>query len=104
MITFLAGVVVGATSWALVAKIVDAVEYARARRMLRRFYVLAALERGPCLGIELIRDSGGLLRRSTAYVHLAALEEEGVIEGFPEPDPPSGAPARRMYRLPRSAP
>ena len=53
-----------------------------------------------CYGLELVRNSGGKLKRGTVYVTLQRMEEKGLIESYVKEKPPteSGIP-RRMYRV-----
>lgn len=103
MITaFLVGVAVGAVAHIISEHALIARDRARHRRMFRHAYVVGRLKGGPAFGADLC--DGIILPRDTLYVHLAKLEDEGAIEGFEEPNPPTGWPPRRMYRLPRSAP
>ena len=55
---------------------------------------------GACYGLELVRNSGGKLKRGTVYVTLQRMEDKGLIESFVKEKPPteSGIP-RRMYRM-----
>ena len=61
------------------------------------FEMLGANE---CYGLELVRNSGGKLKRGTVYVTLQRMEDKGLIESFVKEKPPteSGIP-RRMYRV-----
>ena len=53
-----------------------------------------------CYGLELVRNSGGKLKRGTVYVTLQRMEEKGLIESYvkEKPSTESGIP-RRMYRV-----
>ncbi len=53
-----------------------------------------------CYGLELVRKSGGKLKRGTVYVTLQRMEDKGLIESYVKEKPPteSGIP-RRMYRM-----
>ena len=61
------------------------------------FDLLGAKE---CYGLELVRNSGGKLKRGTVYVTLQRMEEKGLIESYVKEKPPteSGIP-RRLYRV-----
>ena len=61
------------------------------------FDLLGAKER---YGLELVRNSGGKLKRGTVYVTLQRMEEKGLIESYVKEKPPteSGIP-RRLYRV-----
>lgn len=50
-------------------------------------------------GLELVRASGGSLRRGTVYVTLGRMEEKGYVESHPEVQERGaiGLP-RRLYR------
>lgn len=50
---------------------------------LQRACVLRLLTDGPMLGLDLVRESKGVLSRGTVYVLLARLEDEGLIESWP---------------------
>ena len=51
-------------------------------------------------GLELVADSGGVLKRTSIYVLLGRLEDQGLIEGAESPVPPGKTgPARRVYRV-----
>ena len=53
----------------------------------------------PMFGLELVEDSGGLLKRGTVYVTLQRMEEKGLVESWREERvaPEIGIP-RRLYR------
>ena len=53
-----------------------------------------------CYGLELVRNSGGKLKRGTVYVTLQRMEDKGLIESYVKEKPAteSGIP-RRMYRV-----
>ena len=51
-------------------------------------------------GLELIKESGGILKRGTIYVLLDRLEDDGFIRSKKrEPKPGEQGPARRVYKL-----
>lgn len=51
-------------------------------------------------GLELVSGSAGELSRNSVYVHLARMEEKGLIKGRPEPTPPGlRGPPRRIYTV-----
>lgn len=60
--------------------------------------ILRLLADGPRLGQELVDRSEGALCRGTVYVHLAALEDDGLVASEEEPREGALAP-RRRYRL-----
>jgi DNA-binding PadR family transcriptional regulator len=39
--------------------------------------------RGPCYGLQLVGDSGGLLKRGGIYVTLGRMEEKGLVTSAP---------------------
>ena len=51
-------------------------------------------------GLELVTDSGGILKRNAIYVVLGRMEDKGLIEGR-EVEPPKGesGPPRRVYKV-----
>jgi DNA-binding PadR family transcriptional regulator len=54
---------------------------------------------GPMYGLQLVEQSGGLLKRGTVYVTLGRLEAKGFVESQQEPLPPGGIGLpRRIYR------
>lgn len=55
--------------------------------------------RGDSYGLELVRESGGALKRGTVYVTLDRMEDKGLIKSWLE-DAPAGqqGPQRRKYR------
>ena len=61
--------------------------------------ILELLSGGETFGLELVQKSGGKLKRGTAYVTLARMEDKGYLESRTEPLAPGaiGLP-RRLYR------
>lgn len=57
------------------------------------------IRRGESYGLELVKESGGELKRGTVYVTLSRMEDRGLVESRLE-EAPAGAtgPARRRYR------
>lgn len=58
------------------------------------------VEHGPAFGLELVRRSGGALKRGTVYVTLGRLEARGFVASEQDAAPPGaiGLP-RRIYRV-----
>jgi PadR family transcriptional regulator, regulatory protein PadR len=54
---------------------------------------------GPMYGLQLVEQSGGVLKRGTVYVTLGRMEAKGLVESEQESAPPGaiGLP-RRIYR------
>lgn len=54
---------------------------------------------GPMFGLQLVEQSGGLLKRGTVYVTLGRMEAKGLVVSEQEPQPAGaiGLP-RRIYR------
>jgi DNA-binding PadR family transcriptional regulator len=51
-------------------------------------------------GLELVSDSGGVLKRNAIYVLLGRMEDKQLIDGREEKAPAgSSGPPRRMYRV-----
>lgn len=62
--------------------------------MVERNAILAVLSDGKWWrGLDIVRESGGLVSRGTVYLRLLELEDEGIIESLWEPDN-----VRRIYR------
>lgn len=61
--------------------------------------VLTQLARGEKYGLDLVAGSGGLLRRGTVYVVLAAMEEELLIAGRDGAPVLDGEFRRRIYEI-----
>jgi len=57
------------------------------------------VSKGESYGLELVRDSGGTVKRGTVYVTLGRMEEKGLVESRQEEVTPNyiGIP-RRQYR------
>lgn len=60
--------------------------------------VLSLLARGPLTGADIVARSDGRLSRGTVYVHLAAMERDGVIVGHARGD------GSRLYERAATAP
>ncbi len=56
---------------------------------------------GELFGLELVRKSGGALKRGTVYVLLDRMEDKGLVKSRQEEQPSDGYAgiARRLYRL-----
>jgi DNA-binding PadR family transcriptional regulator len=54
---------------------------------------------GEFYGLELVRKSGGRLKRGTVYVALGRLEDKGFIEPRENVDPNMPGMPRRLYRV-----
>ena len=52
-------------------------------------------------GRELVKASGGRLKRGTVYLSLQRMEEKGFIESREEPAGEQGDPPRWMFRVTR---
>lgn len=51
-------------------------------------------------GLDIVKKSGGRLRRGTVYVTLSQMERKGLIEARSVPAThPGRGPARRLYRV-----
>lgn len=61
--------------------------------------ILNLLARQEMFGLELVKGSGGALKRGTVYVTLARMQDKGYVESWTEPQQPGaiGLP-RRLYR------
>lgn len=53
----------------------------------------------PLYGLELVKRSEGRLKRGTVYVHLASLEDEGVVRSFEGEDLHHSGSPRRQYEI-----
>jgi len=60
--------------------------------------VIDLLRHGPMYGLDIVKKSGGNLRRGTVYLTLTAMEAEGLIEAEVIPADPAMMP-RRLYRV-----
>ena len=56
--------------------------------------ILDLLASGPMYGLDMVKQSGGLLSRGTVYVLLGRMQDRGLIEAT-EPD----SDGRRRYKL-----
>ena len=69
--------------------------------------ILVQLIDGPKLGLDLIRDSNGALRRGSIYGYLTSLENRGRITSRPVPltqeESKRGQIPRRIYSLAESS-
>ncbi len=62
--------------------------------------ILGLLSKGPSYGMEMVRNSQGLLERRTVYVALHRLIELGLLLSSRRNTPPGElGPPRRVYRL-----
>lgn len=60
--------------------------------------VIDMLRHGRMYGLDMIKKSGGNLKRGSVYLTLSAMEAEGLIEGETVPSEPPLMP-RRLYRV-----
>ncbi len=60
--------------------------------------ILAVLGEDTMHGIDIVNNSGGLLRRGTVYVHLNSMEDRGLIESLPGDFVPGSSLRRLKYR------
>lgn len=90
------GAVIGAACSAAVMRAVSGVAFERAAMEIVR----QLDEHGESYGLELVKRSGGILKRGIVYLHLSKLEHWGVVVSRKEPrtGPWIGIP-RRIYRL-----
>ena len=57
-------------------------------------------EHNELYGLELVKLSGGALKRGTVYVSLGRLEDKGLVEARTKAPPPNlGGPPRRIFSL-----
>lgn len=65
----------------------------------REFAVLGALlNGGEKYGLELVKESEGLLKRGTVYVLLGRMESKGLITSRREEDASRSGTPRRLYK------
>lgn len=94
----IAGVVV----W-LILKLFERADLNRREARAKVLHLLENIE-GEMYGLEMVRCSGGVLKRDTVPVILNEMEKEGLIEShFDDKPTPPGVPRRRLYRLRKSA-
>ena len=55
--------------------------------------------RGEKFGLEMVKDSGGRLKRGTIYVTLGRMGEKGYVTSRQEKDPKDPGLPRRLYRI-----
>lgn len=60
--------------------------------------ILRLLKGGPMYGLDMIKQSDGVLKRGTIYVTLSRMEDEGLVRSFLVEAPPPVVP-RRQYKL-----
>jgi DNA-binding PadR family transcriptional regulator len=60
--------------------------------------IIDLLRDGEMYGLDMVKKSGGKLRRGAVYLTLTAMEAEGLIEGTTIPATPPRMP-RRLYRV-----
>jgi DNA-binding PadR family transcriptional regulator len=63
--------------------------------------VIDMLRSGRMYGLDIVKKSGGELKRGTVYVTLSAMEAQGLIKGEAIPSDPFLA-RRRLYQLTES--
>lgn len=72
----------------------------RETEVLRQLTQLRHLDRSfRKYGLDLVKDSGGVLGRGTVYVHLHRMQEKGLVTSEPAPRPTDHPklPPSRMY-------
>jgi DNA-binding PadR family transcriptional regulator len=88
--------------WALLVPMVAWAVWDGLQEEKRERFILEVLAsfRGELYGLELVRTSGGLLRRGAVYFTLSGLERRGLVESREEALTPDyiGIP-RRLYRI-----
>lgn len=52
---------------------------------LHYIYILTTLAKGLRFGLDLVHESGGLLKRGTVYVELSRLSDLGFVERYKVP-------------------
>lgn len=65
----------------------------------KEFAVLRALiDNGEKYGLELVRESDGVLKRGTIYVLLERMTDKGYVESRQEKNPTVSGLPRRLYK------
>ena len=65
-----------------------------------RLIIELLYEHNELYGLELVKASGGALKRGTVYVSLSRLEDKGLIKARTKAPPSDrGGPPRRVYSL-----
>ena len=69
--------------------------------MTHQILILSLLdENGPMYGLDMIRHSGGRLRRGTVYVLLANLCDAGLVDSYPDgKETLPGQVSRLLFRI-----
>lgn len=73
----------------------------RKRRQNRAYFTVLSLlyRHGRLDGPDLVRLSGGVLRKGAVYVLLDRMEDLGLLQSWAEPSDRPGAPPKRKYRI-----
>ena len=56
------------------------------------------MTRGEMYGLELVKESGGKLKRGTVYVTLGRMAEKGYVESEQVPRNDESGPPKRVFR------
>lgn len=64
------------------------------------YTILKLLRSGrECYGLEMVKESGGALKRGSIYVTLSRMERKGYIESRQEVTPSVSGMPRRLYTI-----